>query len=134
MPIVNWQPEFGVKEFKHPELVEQRAYDGLCEVRRQFGKPLILTDDGRLPDDHPTGASDTSLHPKGRAFDLRIRDFSKEDLWRLVAAVVNVGNWWARGDKAGVELELVWSPTDKHLHLGFFLGDGRANRLELSIE
>lgn len=129
-----WQPEFVEKEFRHPELVNQVAYDMLVAIRRQYNDPLVITDDARLPLDAPPGSAGAdSLHQQGQAFDLRIRDMTKEQLWSLVKACINVGEWVARGQKGGMELEMVWSKTDKHCHVGFFL-DGRPNRFELSLE
>lgn len=116
--ITRWQKEFAQSEFKHPELVKQEAYDLLVQVRRRYGKPLVLTDDGRTPDDRPPGYSKTSLHYLGQAFDLRIYDKSEEELWALAAAVMSLGS------VGGIELELVWSNTDKHCHIGFRLGLG----------
>lgn len=127
---------FKPEEFKHPELVNEVAVRLLDEIRDQFGKPLIVTDDARLPSDKPTGYAAESLHYKGQAFDLRIRDMSREELWQLMVAVVSVAQWVA-GRKAttrGVEFELVSSSTDKHAHVGFFLGDGRQNRLIIKAE
>lgn len=126
---------FALNEFKHPELVNEKAAEFLDELREQFGQPLTLTDDARLPTDLPTGTPGPgkSLHYVGQAFDLRIHDFDDLTLWKLVNAAINVGNWVARGNFGGMELELVWSSTDKHMHVGFFL-DGRANRLSIRTE
>ena len=125
---------FKLSEFKHPELVNETAAEMLDEIRSQYGRPLVLTDDARLPTDKPPGYSPTSLHYKGQAFDLRSRDMSAEALWKLVTAVFNVAAWVARGAKEGVELEIVSSSTDHHVHIGFFLGDGRKNRLLIRAE
>ena len=125
---------FRLSEFRHPELVNETAAELLDEIRHQYGYPLILTDDARTPDEKPPGYSPTSLHYKGQAFDLRARDLSPEFWWKLVVAVVSVAMWVARGAKSGVELELVKSSTDQHVHIGFFLGDGRANRIIIKAE
>ena len=125
---------FRLSEFKHPELVNETAAAYLDEVRDQFGKPLTLTDDARLPGEMPPGASATSLHFKGQAFDLRSKDLSAEDLWSLVTAVQNVALWVCGRQQRGVELEIVSSATDHHVHIGFFLGDGRSNRLIVRAE
>lgn len=124
---------FKLTEFKHPELVNEQAAFLLDEIREQYGRPLVLTDDARLPGVVPEGGSLTSLHFKGQAFDLRSRDMSDEDMWKLVTSVFNVATWVARGQKEGVELEIVSSPTDHHIHLGFFLGAAR-NRLLIRAE
>lgn len=127
---------FKTDTFKHIDLVNQTALDLLDEIRSQFGKPLTITDDARLPTELPEGTSGPgkSLHYVGQAFDLRIHDFSEEDLWNFVSAVISVATWVARGQKRGVELEVVWSSTDKHAHIGFFLGDGRNNRFLVRAE
>lgn len=136
MPLTRDLRHFKRSEFKHPELINETAAEGLDEIREQYGSPLVVTDDARLSTDLPKGTAGPgkSLHYKGQAFDVRIRDMSTQDLWRFVRSVINVGTWWARGQKSGIELELVWSPTDKHAHIAFFLGDGRESRLLLRIE
>lgn len=113
---------FKLRELKHPEVVNQTALELLSEIREQADQPLVITDDGRLPTEHPTGSVADSLHYKGQAFDLRIKDKSAEELFRFVRAVVNVADWVCRGAKSGVEIELVSSVTDHHLHVGFWLG------------
>lgn len=125
---------FKSKEFEYPDLCNPVALQLLDEVREQYGKPLIVTDDARIAGDIPTGGSLTSLHYKGQAFDIRVKDINSEDLWRLNVAVINVATWVARGNKAGVEFEIVWGEKDHHIHLGFFLGDGRKNRLIIKTE
>lgn len=127
---------FKTDKFNHIDLVNQTALDLLDEIREQFGFSLTVTDDARLPTDLPEGTSGPgkSLHYLGQAFDLRIRDFTEDQMWNLVVAIINVATWVCRGQKAGVELELVWSKTDKHAHVGFFLGDGRRNRFLVRSE
>ena|SRR2546428_8940052 len=132
--IIDYQPEFASTEFKHPDLVNQIAYDLLVDIRRQFGKPLIITDDARLPLEMPTGAAATSLHFKGQAFDLHIKDFTSRELYQLSNSVQNVANMVCRGVKSGVEVEWVYSSTDKHLHIGFFLGARSFNTFEVRAE
>lgn len=105
---------FKEKEFKHPELVDPEAAIGLDDVRTVYGRPLILTDDARLPGDCPPGCSPTSLHYLGRAFDLRWT-FTWTTLWDFVDAVFEV----ARRKNLIPELELVHGPSDKHAHLAF---------------
>jgi len=134
MPLTRDLCYFKLKEFKHPELVNETAAELLDEIRAQYGRPLVLTDDARLPGDQPPGFSPTSLHYKGQAFDLRSRDLTREEMWLLVRAVLSVAEWVARGAKSGVELEIVSSSTDKHVHIGFFLGDGRKNRIVVRAE
>jgi hypothetical protein len=115
-------------EFNNPELVSARAARYLDNIRSSFGKPIVVTDDARVPGQSlPTGASARSLHFLGQAFDIRIRDWSREDLWDFVRAVMTMATAMP-ADESGVELELVWSSTDKHAHVGFFF-DGRPSRL-----
>lgn len=125
---------FKLKELEHPEIVNQTALELLSEVREQAGQPLVVTDDGRLPGEIPTGASPSSLHPKGQAFDLRTRNKTAEEMWRLLRAVFNVADWICRGTKGGVEVELVSSATDHHLHIGFFLGSRSFNTFVVRTE
>lgn len=126
---------FKTDKFNRVELINQTALEILDEIRDAFGRPIVVTDDARVEGEPlPPGASGNSLHFKGQAFDIRSRDWSNEDMWTFVAAVVNVANWVCRGAKAGVELEIVHSKTDKHAHVGFFLGDGRKNRFIVRAE
>jgi len=114
---------FRPREFRHPELVEAEAAHFLDAVRETYGAPLVLTSDARTPEENAAarGSSPTSLHLQGRAFDLQwIPD--PEALWRLVDAVYLVAG------RNPIELELVNSVTDKHIHLGC-LASGRVSRL-----
>lgn len=123
-PLKHFAPE----EFKHWELVDQDAADFLDAVRSVYGQPLVLTSDARTVEENAaaSGSSPTSLHLFGRAFDLRwIPDDAA--LWRFVVAVMHVGA--ARS----LELELVNSDRDKHIHLGLFT-DGRPSRLEVRAD
>lgn len=114
---------FALTEFKHPELVEASAAQFLDDVRGAYGQPLTLTDDARLPGDMPPGGSPNSLHYVGRAFDLHW-SFTDTSLWRFVDAVFEM----AAAHHTSVELELVYSATDHHVHLGVF-PDRRSSRL-----
>jgi len=120
-------------EFNHPELVNTKAAWLLDEIRQQFGRPIVITDDARIIGQPlPPGASGNSLHFRGQAFDLRIRNWSREELWYFVTVVQTIAHGLPQAE-AGVELELVWSRTDKHAHVGFFF-DGRPNRLIIAGE
>lgn len=133
-PKLRW---FVESEFEHPELLNHDALMLLDEVRDQFGRPLIITDSARLPTAAPTGSSKTSYHYKGQAFDLRIKHFTAQELWRLVEAVMTVARWVARrrAGLSGVELEIVWSSTDKHCHIAFKLGsDGGTDEFLVRAE
>lgn len=125
--LVTGLPNFALTDFKHPELVDPVAAALLQRIRTTFGIPMVLTDDARLPGDVPEGGSLTSLHYQGRAFDIRCRDWVPSQMWHFVTAVQSVAESLAL-PQAGVELELVWSDTDKHCHVGFHL-DGRADTL-----
>src|SRR5438093_548441 len=106
----------------------------LDEIRDQAGFALVVTDDARLPSDAPTGSVKDSLHYRGQAFDLRTRNLTAEQLFQLVNAAVNVTLWIARGAKSGVEIEIVSSGSDHHLHVGFFLGARSFNTLIVRTE
>jgi len=134
MPLTHDLRHFKLNEFKHPELVNETAALMLDEVRDQFGFPLHLTDDARLPGDRPEGSVADSLHFKGQAFDLRTYNFNGEQLFKLVSAMMNVALWIARGQKSGVEIEIVSSATDHHIHIGFFLGARSYNTLSIRTE
>ncbi len=115
---------FAYSEWKHPELVDSTAAVWLDGIRTHCGFPLVLTSDARTPEENAaaSGSSPTSLHLLGRAFDLQWVD-DPERLWRLVDAVYLVS-----GERA-VELELVNSAQDRHVHLGLYPDDGHRSRL-----
>lgn len=132
---------FTVPEFRHPDLVDPWSAEQLDAVRDDYShshgptEGLTLTDDARLPSEIPPGsAGAASLHLKGQAFDIRTHDKTREQLFRLVAAVTNRARLLraSHPSMAGIELELVASPADHHCHIGFFK-DGRADRLELAL-
>jgi hypothetical protein len=128
MPIPNSLRYFKPGEFNNPTLVNEKAAIWLDVIRHKFGKPIIVTDDARIPGQAlPSGASGRSLHFLGQAFDIRIRHWSREDMWLFVKTIVEFETTIS-GSEGGIELELVWSNRDKHAHVGFFL-DGRPSRL-----
>lgn len=114
---------FAYNEWRHPELVDFEAAKFLDAVRSLCGFALVLTSDARTPEENAaaSGSSPTSWHLSGRAFDLRYPG-SAERVWLFVAAVVRVA-----GERP-VELELVNSAQDKHLHLAV-LPAGRQSRI-----
>lgn len=118
---------FQASEFHHLELVDQDALRWLDAVRDRFGKPLVLTSDARTTDENAVlpGASASSLHLLGRAFDLRW-NFDVRDTFALVSAVLHVS------EVAGCapELEFVLAGVERHIHLGWFL-PGHPGQLEL---
>ena len=106
---------FTAPEFRHPDLVDDAAAVWLDDIRQTYGAPLELTSDARTLEENRAipGSSATSLHLIGRAFDLRwVAD--PEALWRFVDAVFLVS-----GGRP-VELELVHSAADHHIHLGLY--------------
>lgn len=123
MPITSTLHHFGLSEFRHPELVQNDAAVWLDDIREACGFALVLTSDARTPAENAaaSGSSPTSLHLTGRAFDLRY-PASAEQVWKLVDAV-----YLASGERP-VELELVHSATDKHVHLAL-LAAGSQSRL-----
>lgn len=93
---------FAPQEFSHPDLVDNQAVRVLDEIRDVYGFPMILTDDARLPGEAPPGASATSLHYTGRAFDV-VFPSTREFAWELARAVFQV----QAASRLGLELELV---------------------------
>jgi hypothetical protein len=115
---------FAPTEFRHPELVDDSAAIWLDDIRQHFGAPLTLTSDARIPEENAvaSGSSSTSLHLLGRAFDLRWLD-DPDALWRFVDAVMLVSG------TRPVELELVNSAQDRHIHLGLYPNGSHHSRL-----
>ncbi len=105
---------FQREEFQFPDNMDTAFLRWLDRVREEAGVPMVITDDARLPQVMPEGASATSLHFRGRAVDMRSRDWNAMQKWDVVAAI------FALADEAPgkVEFEQVYSPTDQHWHLG----------------
>ena len=123
MPVTSPLRWFQVGEFHHPDLVQDAAAVWLDDIREYADFPLVLTSDARTPEENAaaSGSSPTSLHLLGRAFDLQYPG-DAEQVWRLVEAVFVVSR------SRPVELELVHSATDQHVHLGL-LAEDRESRL-----
>lgn len=123
MPITSTLHHFSLSEFRHPELVDNAAATWLDDIREAAGFVLTITSDARTQaeNDAASGSSPTSLHLTGHAFDLRYPK-TAEEVWRLVDAV-----FLASGDRP-VELELVHSAQDQHIHLAL-LPAGKTSRL-----
>ena len=123
MPITSPLRYFKLSEFKHPELVLDQCAVMLDDIRGHYGAPITITSDARTPEENTaaSGSSPTSLHLEGRAFDLRYPP-TAELAWRLVDAVYLVS-----GDRP-VELELVHSDQDQHVHIAL-LHEGQHSRL-----
>lgn len=128
MPITSTLRHFALSEFKHASLVENEAAVWLDDVRDACDFPLTITSDARTPEENAaaSGSSPTSLHLTGRAFDLRY-PATDELVWRLVDAVMLVSG------QRPVELELVHSAIDKHVHLALLPAD-RQSRLEVRAD
>lgn len=115
---------FQANEFKFPEMMDVSFLRWLDRVREESGVPMVITDDGRPAGVMPEGASTTSLHFRGRAVDLRSRDWTATQKWDLAAAIVTLAD-----DAPGkVEWEQVYSGADKHWHIGV---DDRASNPQL---
>lgn len=130
--LTNDLPYFLLSEFKRPDLVDYRAARLLVKIRSRSGVKMIITDDGRPLGKLPPGASKQSLHFKGCAFDIRSRDWTREEYWKIVAATCSVAAELLPIE-SGVEMELVKGLKDTHFHIGFFF-DGRPSRLILALE
>lgn len=128
MPITSTLRHFALSEFRHPERVQNDAAVFLDDVRESCGFSLTITSDARTPEENAaaSGSSPTSLHLTGRAFDLRY-PATDELVWRLVDAVMLVSG------QRPVELELVHSAIDKHVHLALLPAD-RQSRLEVRAD
>lgn len=117
MPIRADLPHFKRSEFKHPELIADDAAAFLEAVRAQYGNPIRLTSDARtVAENEAAGGSALSWHVKGRAFDLR---WPATDtlVYRLVSAIFDTACFWRVQDPTfSLELELVYSELDKHIH------------------
>jgi hypothetical protein len=105
---------FKASEFKFPDSMDTAFLRWLDRVREEAGVPMLITDDARPAGVMPEGASKTSLHFRGRAVDIRSRDWSPIQKWDLVAAIMTL----AAEAPGRVEFEQVYSATDKHWHIG----------------
>lgn len=106
---------FAPSEFKHPERMNPAFVLWLDNVRARARVAMVITDDARDPGELPSGASKTSLHFRGCAVDVRSRNWSAYDKWRVVEAIV----FYADSAPGKIELELVYDQDgDKHWHIG----------------
>ena len=119
---------FRWEEFRHLELMDYQFLILLDDIRFSYGSPMVLTSDARTPEENASipGSSPTSLHLQGKAIDIRYPPTTTA-AWNLVRAIMAVA-----GDRS-IELELVYSKTDKHIHLGL-LRDDQASRLVIAAE
>ena len=122
-PVTRW---FKHDEFKRPEMMNVAFILWLDLVRDRSKVPMVITDDGRLPGDVPSGASLTSLHFEGRAVDIRSRGWTPEQKWALVEAIM----FYANQAPGKVELELVFDRDgDKHWHIGVSARAGATHQI-----
>ena len=117
---------FAAGEFQFPDQMDVPFLRWLDRVRGQAGVSFVITDDARPIGQMPEGASTTSLHFRGRAVDIRSRNWTAGQYWQAVAAVVAL----ADAAPGKIELELVHGPKDQHLHLGV---DDRAGADQLIL-
>ena len=123
-PLRFFRPE----EFRHPELVDDSCAQFLDRVRGLYGQPITVTSDARMPEEEIAALADapeesstnrdllaqtaqSSLHIRGRAFDLRWPDHA-EDRYGLVWAVMRQAFMY--------QLALELEPVPSHLHVGIF--------------
>lgn len=99
-------------EFRNPDLVDNDAALFLDELRHRHGFPLHLTDDAREPDAAPPGSSKSSMHYRGRAFDLKWIQPAHR-LYNFVECAMQL----ARERGVHIELEIVNSLRDRHVHI-----------------
>jgi peptidase M15-like protein len=116
---------FKWSEFRHPELFDYSFAVFIDQVRYEYGWPIVLTNDARTPAENEAlrsqGSAPNSRHLAGQAIDMEFPP-SSNHLWRLVEAVMKVA-----GERP-IELELVNSSVDTHVHIAF-LEPGRASKL-----
>jgi len=125
---------FKAAEFHHPDLVDHAAALFLDQLREHYGHFLWLTSDARTKAENSSasGSSPTSLHLLGRAFDLRWPG-DEERMWQFLEGFFLTLGWTPPITKPSVELELVHSATDKHIHFGLFPND-RPSRLIVAAD
>jgi uncharacterized protein YcbK (DUF882 family) len=123
---------FVPSEFDHPERMEPELLRWLDDVRERAGIPFFLTDDYRTVEENQKlldrGASPNSLHLRGRAVDFIVKPFNEYSLFLVAQAVMQLLDGIPAG--VAVELELVYSKRDKHIHIAWTEpGALRAHRL-----
>lgn len=117
---------FKPSEFRHPEHIDPLFLNYLDEVRARVDIPFILTSDGRDPAHNArVGGHPRSLHLFDEATGLRFRavDFvfpgqTTGRPFRQFRIIAEAALGLGRGRNQAVQLELVHSSKDKHVHLG----------------
>lgn len=134
---------FNRSEFRYPDDLEPQVVFLLNDIRADVDEIFTVTSDGRDPvHNAQVGGSPGSLHVfdrlvrpvrKARAIDWVMNWAPRPVLWVQVDKVV--GAWYRHRDKYpfSSELELVFSPRDKHFHLGLF-PDQRPHRLVVAAD
>ena len=116
-------------DLKHPEGMSFSFMQYLDDVRADFGYPMRLTSDFRTPEHNATlpGHSPRSRHLVGEAVDVAWPPTANH-VWMLVEAVI-------AQKRAGipVELELVHSDRDRHIHIAF-LEPGQSSRIIVAAD
>lgn len=136
MPLTTDLKWFKLSEFRHPELIQEDAATFLDAVRAHFGGPLLVTSDARtVAENKAAGGSELSWHVKGRAFDLRwpATDALAFKLVDAIFAVAAADQWRVGHPQQTIELELVYSERDKHLHFAV-KDNGSPNRLIVAAD
>ena len=113
---------FSPAEFHFPDEMDEEFLLFLDEVREYAKVPFFLTSDYRTPEhNQQVGGHPRSLHVKGRAVDFvtpgsKARDSQKyyAEMWRITEAVIETYT------ENKVQLELVKSNRDWHIHLGVY--------------
>lgn len=125
MPVPADLKHFRASEFRRPELMHESFVRWLDAVRDRAGVVMVVTDDGRRGE-RPAGSVVASLHEQGRAVDLRSRNWTPQEKWAIVSAIVQLADQ-APGK---VELETVFDRDgDKHWHLGVDARPGARHEL-----
>jgi hypothetical protein len=118
---------FKWSEFHHPELMDYSFCVFLDHVRYEYGWPIALTSDARTPTENKeAGGVTSSRHLVGQAVDI-VFPLDAQHVWKLVAAIFAVA-----GERP-IELELVHSAIDKHVHVAF-LEAGKASTLIVAAD
>lgn len=106
---------FKEREFRNFAAMNTEFVNWLDEVRHRAGVPFHINSSYR--------AGDPGLHGAGCAVDLDSTRWSSADKWKVAHAVLTTPTPWP----AAVEFEPVFSPVDKHWHVGLDFRAGAVN-------